>query len=295
MTTPRNIESQIEIAAPVEAVWKALTDADELTRWFPLDARVKPGSGGSIWMSWRNEYQFDTPIEIWEENKHLRLVYVEATPPPKPGEPVPPFVIPFRVAVDYYIEGKGGSTIVRLVHSGFSRDASWDNQYDGTVRGWAFQLDGLKAYLEGHRGKSREVVYIRRAIPTIAVDEAWKRIVGEAGLFDFDNSRGSRRAAAYLKLPFGSRIAGLLHNLAPNREVWLKPNDPALPTLRVQIDDSFGKRDVTLWISTFGLAPERLQQLRDDLTSEMLRLFPESLDPADACAAGPGVARKPPE
>lgn len=33
-------------------VWRALTEAEELTRWFPLQARVTPGEGGEIWMSW---------------------------------------------------------------------------------------------------------------------------------------------------------------------------------------------------------------------------------------------------
>ena len=42
-TSTRVIEKQIRIAAPTDVVWKALTDAEELTRWFPLDAKVKPG------------------------------------------------------------------------------------------------------------------------------------------------------------------------------------------------------------------------------------------------------------
>jgi hypothetical protein len=28
------------------------TDGEELKRWFPLDARVTPGEGGKIWVSW---------------------------------------------------------------------------------------------------------------------------------------------------------------------------------------------------------------------------------------------------
>ena len=49
----RTIEKTLEIVAPVDAVWEALTDPDALVRWFPLDARVRPGPEGSIWMSWR--------------------------------------------------------------------------------------------------------------------------------------------------------------------------------------------------------------------------------------------------
>ena len=48
----RRLEKEIEIAVPIEEVWKALTDANELARWFPLEARVTPGLGGNIFVSW---------------------------------------------------------------------------------------------------------------------------------------------------------------------------------------------------------------------------------------------------
>jgi uncharacterized protein YndB with AHSA1/START domain len=68
----RSIEMQLEINAPPEAVWKALTDSLKLTRWFPLNAKVKPGVGGSIWVSWGPPFEGESPIQIWEPNKHLR-------------------------------------------------------------------------------------------------------------------------------------------------------------------------------------------------------------------------------
>ncbi len=52
----RSVERTIEIDAPVRDVWRALTDADELMRWFPLEARAEPGEGGSIWMRWADVY-----------------------------------------------------------------------------------------------------------------------------------------------------------------------------------------------------------------------------------------------
>jgi uncharacterized protein YndB with AHSA1/START domain len=36
----RRIEKDIEIAAPMDEVWKALTEPKELVKWFPLGARV---------------------------------------------------------------------------------------------------------------------------------------------------------------------------------------------------------------------------------------------------------------
>ncbi|MFB3906115.1 MAG: SRPBCC domain-containing protein [Acidobacteriota bacterium] len=64
--------------APVERVWEALTDGKELKRWFPLEARVQPGKGGSVWMSWKNEYAGESAIAEWEPNRHLRITWGEA-------------------------------------------------------------------------------------------------------------------------------------------------------------------------------------------------------------------------
>ena len=50
----RAVSREIAISASVDAVWKALTDANELTRWFPPEARVAPGAGGSIWRAWQS-------------------------------------------------------------------------------------------------------------------------------------------------------------------------------------------------------------------------------------------------
>ena len=48
----RTQEHEIAIDASAEAVWKAITDAEELTRWFVETAKVEPGVGGSFRISW---------------------------------------------------------------------------------------------------------------------------------------------------------------------------------------------------------------------------------------------------
>jgi uncharacterized protein YndB with AHSA1/START domain len=48
----RTIVKEIEVAAPLEVVWKAPTDGTELARWFPLEATVEPGVGGKVRLSW---------------------------------------------------------------------------------------------------------------------------------------------------------------------------------------------------------------------------------------------------
>ena len=92
---PKKVEREIEIAATPDEVWRALSDGEELKRWFPLDARVKPGAGGSVWLSWGEGAEWESPIEIWEPGKRLQPV---DTIPGQEGAP------PTRIAVDYVIE-----------------------------------------------------------------------------------------------------------------------------------------------------------------------------------------------
>ena len=38
----RAFSMSLDLDAPAEDVWRALTDAQELVRWFPVGARVAP-------------------------------------------------------------------------------------------------------------------------------------------------------------------------------------------------------------------------------------------------------------
>lgn len=71
----RLVERTLEINAPVEAVWKALAEADEIARWFSPEARVQPGAGGKVVWIWKDIAEWESRIEIWEPNRHLRTVY----------------------------------------------------------------------------------------------------------------------------------------------------------------------------------------------------------------------------
>jgi uncharacterized protein YndB with AHSA1/START domain len=68
----RTQQHEIVIDAPLEAVWKAITDAEELTRWFVEEAKVEPGVGGTIEISWGGEEMGKSRIDEWEPNRKLR-------------------------------------------------------------------------------------------------------------------------------------------------------------------------------------------------------------------------------
>jgi len=149
--TDRGIDLTIDIDATLEEVWQALTTGEGIARWFGPYAAVTPGEGGSVSVGWDPKEMWDTPITVWEP---LRRMQTASEMPSKDGGTV-------RLAVDYYLEAKGGRVRVRLVHSGFDDSGSWDDYIDGLDAGWSFFLFNLKHALERHRGVARQQLSAR--------------------------------------------------------------------------------------------------------------------------------------
>lgn len=244
----RSAEGSVEIDAPPERVWRALTEAAELERWFPLEARVEPGEGGSIFMSWKNEYAGESEILVWDPPRHLRTSWGA----PDEGGPAQ--------VTDYYIEGrKGGGTILRVVTSGFPTDSSWDDWVEGTRKGWRFELESLRRYLEDHDGEDREVVYLRRRVP-LTREEAWGRLFGPGGLG-------------------GRPLGGEPFDDSPPAQYAAVVDDPPGAVLRVSTEPcgpGVEAKDVTLWLQAWGgREAGGLVELQERWREMLGRLFPE--------------------
>ncbi len=262
----RRIETSVELDAPADAVWAALTDAQELSNWFPPFAEVKPGVGGHIRCVWDEKQDWTTPIGAWEPNKHLRVVWSEATPPEKAEQTKKDgCYAPFAIAVDYYLEDHGSKTTLRLVHSGFSSDAAWDNQYDGTRRGWAFELRGLKHYLEHHRGTKRVVVHAKCKIGDTSPDDAWQRLMGPRALLAEGDLDGRGVGDRYAMLSVGGdRLEGEIHITNPPNDFCATAENLNNAFLRVRIDEgcmTSPNAQVNLFLSTYGLPTEQTDGL----------------------------------
>ena len=277
----RSIETEFEIAAPVDAVWKALTDADELTNWFPLNARVKPGVGGSIVMTWGKELadcDHESLIRVWEENKHLQFVWIDATPPEQAAKAKANGTFaPVPVAVDFHLEAHGSTTRLRLVHTGFSPDPSWDHQYDGTVRGWQFELRGLKHYLENHRDTKRIVVHARQTFDQMSLSEAWDRLMSDDGLCAEGTVNALKPGDRYgFTMSTGDVLEGEIHIIKRPHDLCATVENQNNAFLRVRIDDPYGTdphKEVNLWLSTYGLPSQETDALQQRWDEMMARLF----------------------
>jgi len=249
----RSASGRIEVAASPERVWKALTDAADLVRWFPLEARVEPGEGGSIFMSWKNEFAAESRIIAWEPPRRLVTSWGwgdEADTQPQ--------------VTEYRIEAAdGGRTIVNVVTSGFPDDPAWDAWVEGTKRGWLFELQSLKQYLERHDGQERDVIYLRRRT-SVGAAEVWERMLGDAGLAGLAaqlNPLGGRVFDATVPVQY----AAILDTL--DGALFRVSNEPCMAPDY--------EREIVLWLQAWGDRRDELPAREAAWRALLEQLFPE--------------------
>ena len=150
----RTIEITKTIEAPTERVFHALTDADELARWWPSSADSDPRSGGSF------EYRFEFPEEP-ERDHTYSGAYHEVTQNELVSFPWAGRLGETRV--DLRLEPAGDGTALTLVHSGWGTGADWDDAYELHVQGWGFFLGNLQSFLERGEDRRAQVLGMRTA------------------------------------------------------------------------------------------------------------------------------------
>ena len=167
---PRQQTHEIVIDAPVEAVWKAISEGEELTRWFVDEASVEPGVGGTITISWGGEEKSSGTIEAWEPNRKLRKKLAPFDMGAAKHDPAVPMFD------EYTIERRDGKTVLRLICSGIPDAKEWDGFYNGTNSGWASFLRTLRHYLEHNPGKPRTTITIMGKASGTR-EETWPRLM----------------------------------------------------------------------------------------------------------------------
>jgi uncharacterized protein YndB with AHSA1/START domain len=243
-TTAKVFEHAVELEASIEAVWKAVSTGDELRRWFPIDARVKPpgrdGKGGTVFLSWGPACEGEAPITIWDPPR--RLGWNE-----KHDEGA------VLIAADFHLEGRGGSTVLRLVQSGFGKGAKWDDYYDSISNGWKYELRSLRHYLARHRGEDRRCCFLPTpaAMPTAA---AWERLVAPGALVKEGSLGGWAEGQAYRFVgPDGRKYSGVCERSVPEKMFagTVSELDDAL--MRIEIERSgAGASQPFFWLSIWG-------------------------------------------
>ena len=257
----RAFDMTIDIDAPVDAVWKALSDADEVTRWFATRAAITPGKGGPYTLSWDGAWEWKFEVDTWEPNKRLRIVDRKASPFHGDGQPMEQ-VAPAEVAIDFTLEGKSGRTLLRIVHSGFGQGAAWDDEIDGVSHGWNNELRGLRHYLEHHRGQDRRMVWVSTTVG-LPVDETWRRLTGPGGFVTSDQLawlHGGDRAR--MTVAGAEELSGDVLLSIPGRALALAAEQYDNGLFRVHVDRAGGKSMIFIGLAAWGASAAKVEGFR---------------------------------
>jgi uncharacterized protein YndB with AHSA1/START domain len=138
MTVMEVVKTLVLAAAPGR-VWKALTDPEELVRWFPdKEARIEPKEGAEGAWVWESYGAYSVRFDVVDPPR--RLVWTWAREPNLPLAETRTTIVEFRLEP----HDEGGTTLHVREH-GFVRDA--DRRENDA--GWDEELGELVAYLEG--------------------------------------------------------------------------------------------------------------------------------------------------
>jgi len=130
------IEQTIELSAPPERVWRALTEPEELALWFPDQAEVdlRPGGNGS-W-AWDKHGKFAVKFEIVDPPLHLAWRWAH--------DPKVPVDVGVTTRVEFTLSRRhDGGTTLRLEETGFTTE----EHHTQNVSGWDHELGELVGYL----------------------------------------------------------------------------------------------------------------------------------------------------
>lgn len=147
---PDRIEKQILLRAPLQRVWRALSNSNEIGAWFgaaldPVD--VVPGARlhGRITTPGYEHLEFEAVVERVEPPRLLSWRWpLSEEPPVEPDEVV-------RTLVEFRLDEVEDGTRLTIVESGF--DAVPEPRRTTVFRdnegGWAFQLENVRRHVAG--------------------------------------------------------------------------------------------------------------------------------------------------
>lgn len=135
----------ITIAAPIEKVWAAVTEAQHIARWFGQTAVLDDVAVGA-----RGVFSFEGfgsfPVLIEELDPPRTIAYRWSNEQALADAPIDP---DHSTVFRFTLEELDGSTQLTVVESGFDTQADPAANMESHRTGWDAELDELVSYLEG--------------------------------------------------------------------------------------------------------------------------------------------------
>lgn len=243
----RQFVMKLDLAAAPEVVFRALTDADQLQRWFAPRAEVTPGKDGSIELFWDHAVHTRCQILQWNPPDRLAISWQEGS-----GS---------ESQVAFHLSGGAGACELRLIHSGFG--AEDDDIYHSIARGWTIETRVLRHYLQRFAGQDRYLRLGRTLVPDMNAAR-WKALAQRLSMPDPAILRQGQHFpldAGTDLLPGATLLLGIVDE---DLLVELDALDGGL--VRLSIESVGGELQLWLWVMTWNDRKEAADRLFDHLS-----------------------------
>lgn len=142
------IERTIELTAPIERVWAAITDPAEVAKWFGDIAEIDLRPGGDAVFGWTaHDNRARAIVEAVDAPRHFAYRWAVDSDTPVAAGP--------STLVEFHLEELSeGGTLLRLVESGFASIPGGRGleSFESNATGWKAELDDLGTYLSKATG-----------------------------------------------------------------------------------------------------------------------------------------------
>ena len=148
-TDSSRIDRAIEIKAPPERVWRALTNAADLSAWFQVKIEGEIAPGNDVWM---------TSVHAGHAGMRFLVRFVELTPPRRFVWQWHPGAVDANVdyshepftTVTFTLESCGDGTRLSVAETGFDQIslARRATVYEDNAGGWTEVMGWVRKYAE---------------------------------------------------------------------------------------------------------------------------------------------------
>lgn len=132
----RTLDHQYFIRATPAAVFRAISEGAELSRWLCDHATLEPKTGGTYRLGWTGGPTHTGKVLAFEPGRRVTLEWSW------PG-------VDLRGTVfSLWVEPRDDGTLLHVEHTGFPRLEKWADLYGGAEWGWTYFAMNLKSVLE---------------------------------------------------------------------------------------------------------------------------------------------------
>ena len=140
------VRRTIDISAPVEKVWAAVTEPEHISRWFGRAELSGTGAGAAGTLTWPGNAPIPVRVESFDAPRSVSYRWGNddalGTPPAELDDE-------HSTVFTFTLEPVPGGTRLTVVETGFDRTSNPLANLESHRQGWDGELDKLVALLEG--------------------------------------------------------------------------------------------------------------------------------------------------